>query len=117
MNLFGQPVVILNSAKQAKAMLDTKSNIYSDRPILQMGRLIGWSEGVAMMPYGQSQREQRRYMHSSIGSKILMVKHHGVLIDETSKFLKRMLSGGSEGLDAQIRRYVYIVFLVYEPIA
>ncbi|KAG2370126.1 cytochrome P450 [Suillus spraguei] len=41
--IFGQHIVILNSVKTAMDMLDNKSAIYSDRPILPVGgELIGW---------------------------------------------------------------------------
>ena len=98
-------MVILNSAKLATSMLDNKSSIYSDRPIFQMGgELVGWREALAMKPYGQSYRERRRYIHHSIGSKALMKKHHGVLISEDKKFLKRLLRDHGE-IDKEIRRY------------
>ena len=103
MNLLGQPAVVLNSAKQAKSMLDAKSSIYSDRPTLQMGKLVGWSEGLLMLQYGQTLREQRRYIHSSIGSNALMAKHYEVLTRETTEFLKRLLVN-SEDFYADISR-------------
>lgn len=97
-------MIIINSAKQAKSMLDNKSSIYSDRPILQMGgELVGWNEALAMKPYGQKYRERRRYIHHSIGSKALMKNHHCVLISEDKKFLKRLLRDHGE-IDSEIRR-------------
>ena len=103
-NVLGQHIVILNSAKQAKSMLDNKSSIYSDRPVLQMGgELVGWSEALGMKPYGQQYRERRRYIHNSIGTKTAMKQHYGVLISEDKKFLKRLL-GDSGHIDSEIRR-------------
>jgi len=44
-SVFGQQMVILNSAQTAIEMLDKKSLIYSDRPIIPMGgELVGWKK-------------------------------------------------------------------------
>ena len=76
-----------------------------------MGELIGWSEGLGMLRYGQLYREQSRYMHSFIGSKQLIARYHEVLIDEESKFLRRLLTD-SENLEAEISRWVQFLFLI-----
>lgn len=108
-NVLGQPIVILNSAKQAELMLEKKSGIYSSRPRLPMGgELIGWDQMILLMPYGQQFREHRRYIHQSIGSKASMAKHHEVLVNEIREFLSRLLQVGSNEatLAAEIRKSV-----------
>lgn len=88
-------------------MLDTKSSIYCDRPTSQMGDLIGWSEGLGMMHYGKAYREQKRYIHSAVGSKKITAKYYGILIDEQSKLLKRLLVS-NEDLGDELRRWALI---------
>jgi hypothetical protein len=42
LSVLGQPIVILNSLKAVKDLLDQRSSIYSDRPIFTMvGELMG----------------------------------------------------------------------------
>ena len=103
-NILGQPIVIVNSAEQAASMLEKKSSIYSNRPTLQMGgELVGWNKMTVLMPYGHQLREHRRYINHSIGSKTLVKKHHGVLVDESKKLLKRIL-GHNEDIGAEIHK-------------
>ncbi|KAI0086252.1 cytochrome P450 [Irpex rosettiformis] len=111
LNVLGQPTVILNSAKQATSLLDKKSSIYSDRPVLQMGgELVGWNNSLAMMHQGHRLREYRRYIHQSIGSKTSMEKHHGVIVEEDKKSLRRMLES-NEDIAAEIRKTAGAIIL------
>ncbi|KAF9030131.1 cytochrome P450, partial [Hymenopellis radicata] len=46
-NVLGQPTVILSSLKCAKDLLETRGNIYADRPSAVMaGELVGWNRGL-----------------------------------------------------------------------
>lgn len=38
-NLLGQTYIIINSKRVAKALLEQRSNIYSDRPVIQTSAL------------------------------------------------------------------------------
>jgi hypothetical protein len=52
--IFSQTAVVLNSIEVAIEMLDKKSGIYSDRPVLQMGgELCGWRDNLVLTPYGE----------------------------------------------------------------
>ena len=111
-DFLGQPVVILNSAKQASAMLDKKSAIYSDRPVLQMSaKLMGWDQITGLIPYGHQLREHRRYISHWIGSKGLVQKHQETLINENRKFLKKILAD-DEDLSMKIRKQVSLLTLI-----
>ncbi|KAI0086254.1 cytochrome P450 [Irpex rosettiformis] len=102
-NTLGKRVIILNSARQATAMLDKRSSIYSDRPVSPMGgELVGLKDTLIMAPYGPQSREHRRYIRQSIGSKTPMERHHAVIIGENREFLKRLL-GSHQGVAAEIR--------------
>nr|BAL05080.1 cytochrome P450 [Phanerodontia chrysosporium] len=92
LSLLGQPMVILNSAKHAIALLDKRSNIYSDRPVLVMGgEMIGWKYTLALTPYGQRFREYRRFIAKLIGGPTQMQTHLPLEEHETRRFLKRLL--------------------------
>ncbi|KAG5716246.1 O-methylsterigmatocystin oxidoreductase [Termitomyces sp. T112] len=91
--IFGQPIVILNSAKIANEMLDKKSPIYSDRPVLQMGgNLVGWRNTLVLLPYGDRFRRFRHLFHGIIGSRASMKQFHYIEELETHRFLRRVLA-------------------------
>jgi len=58
--LLGQNFVILNSEKTARALLDQRSVLYSDRPEIAAHTLCGMSFSTVMMPYGDEWRLHRK---------------------------------------------------------
>lgn len=103
-NVVGKHIVILNSAKQAAALLNKKSGITATRPRLEMAsELVGWNNAMAMTPYGHRFREYRRYFHMTMGSKSLVERHHELMMEENRKFLRRVLSS-KEDIGIEIRK-------------
>jgi hypothetical protein len=102
----GQPLIILNSAKVAIEMLDKKSSIYSDRPVLQMGgELIGWKNTLALLPYGDRFRRFRRLFHRCIGSNASMKQYLPAEELETRRFLRTVLAKPGD-LATHVRKFV-----------
>lgn len=98
--VFGQTIVVINSAKHAFALLDQRSGIYSDRPLLWMGgELVGWRNTLALTPYGDRFRSIRKKMHGLMGSPAVIAAHPAKipsLIElETHRFLLRILNDPS----------------------
>ncbi|GJE86537.1 cytochrome P450 [Phanerochaete sordida] len=92
LNLLGQPMVVLNSAQHAIALLDKRSTLYSDRPKLMMGgEIVGWKYTLALTPYGQRFREYRRFIARLIGGPAQMHAHLPLEEHETKRFLRRLL--------------------------
>ncbi|KAJ6624555.1 cytochrome P450 [Mycena sp. CBHHK59/15] len=91
--VFGQPLIAVNSVQVAREMLDKKSSIYSDRPVLQMcGELVGWKKSLGLLQYGTSQfRRTRRYFHQSVGTPTNVARFHPIQAKETCKFLQHLL--------------------------
>lgn len=103
--VLGQPLIILNSAKMAIDMLDKKSAIYSDRPILQMaGELVGWKNTLVLLPYGDRFRRYRRLFHSLIGNQSMIKRFYPSEELEARKFLRRILAKPDD-LAAHVRKY------------
>jgi hypothetical protein len=74
-------------------MLDKKSSIYSDRPVLQMsGELVGWKNTLVLLPYGDRLRSYRKMLHRLIGSRSAMKQFHPIEVVETQRFLRRVLA-------------------------
>jgi len=103
-SIFGQPMIIVNSAKTAMEMMDKKSAIYSDRPVMQMGgELVGWKNTLVLIPYGDRHRNYRKLFHQVIGSNATMSLFYPVEELETHRFLKLVLKNPDE-LVAHIRK-------------
>lgn len=102
--VFGQPLVVINSAQVAVDMLDKKSAIYSDRPTLQMaGELVGWKDSLVLLPYGDRFRRYRRLFHKLIGSVAAMKQFYPIEEAETRRFLRRVLDD-PDNLSTHIRK-------------
>jgi hypothetical protein len=87
-------------------MLDKKSSIYSDRPVLQMGgELVGWKNTFVLLPYGDRFRRYRRLFHRLIGSQSTMKQFLLTEELETRRFLRRVLINPVD-LSTHIRQYV-----------
>ena len=101
--VLGQPIIILNSAEAAIGMLDKKSSIYSDRPVLQMaGNLVGWQKTLVLHPYGDRSRVFRRFFHGVIGTRATMKRFFPIEEAETHAFLRRVLDKPAD-LAAHVR--------------
>ncbi len=108
--VLGQPLIILNSAQMCKEMLDKKSAIYSDRPVLQMaGELVGWKYTLVLLPYGDRFRRYRRLFHSLIGNQAMIKRFYPSEELEARKLLRRILAKPDD-LAAHVRKYVQIVY-------
>lgn len=90
--ILGQPIIILNSAAHASAMLDKKSATYSDRPALVMaGALVGWTNTLALTPYGARFRAIRRMLHRLMGARANLVPFVPLAERETARLIRRVL--------------------------
>ncbi|KAG1800168.1 cytochrome P450 [Suillus subaureus] len=91
--VLGRHMFVLNSSKTALEMMDSKSTLYSDRPVVPMaGELVGWKDSMAFLPYGDSFRQQRKNLHRVIGSRAAVNVYNVVEEVETRRFLKRVLA-------------------------
>ncbi|KAJ3552235.1 hypothetical protein NM688_g4258 [Phlebia brevispora] len=67
LNLAGKNVVVLNSLKAARDLLDRRSAIYSDRPRLIMANeIMMGGKAIPLMPYGNEWRKHRRAVQDSL---------------------------------------------------
>ncbi|KAG1817314.1 cytochrome P450 [Suillus variegatus] len=62
---YGQGVVVINSQHVAKALLDKRSLIYSDRPYIATLEPFGWSVIFGFAGYGDEWRLCRRLFHQT----------------------------------------------------
>ncbi|CCM01203.1 uncharacterized protein FIBRA_03251 [Fibroporia radiculosa] len=86
--LLGQPIVVVSSLEHATELLERRSTLYSDRPILTVGgKIVGWDQIVVLTPYGPRFREARRLLSRWIGSRSSVARFAPMLQHETSKYL------------------------------
>ncbi|SJL03026.1 uncharacterized protein ARMOST_06371 [Armillaria ostoyae] len=68
-SVLGRRIVVINSAQTAIDILDKKGAIYSDRPIVAMGReLVGWKNAFVLMRYSSRFSDSRRRVHQIFGT-------------------------------------------------
>lgn len=92
MTILGQPMVIINSTEVALDLLDKRSNIYSDRPVLQMaGILVGYVNILTLLPYGERFRLHRKMFHNLIGTHSRVEQFLPLEEAETHRYLQRLL--------------------------
>ena len=104
LNLLGQPMIVLNSAEHAIALLEKRGTLYSDRPVLTMGgELVGWKYTLGLTPYGDRFRDYRRYIGKAIGGRDQMQSHLQLIEHQTAKFLWRVLND-PDHVSEQIRK-------------
>lgn len=88
-------MVIINSLDAAIDLLEKKSAIYSDRPLMLMaGELMGWAHSLVLSPYGTRFRDIRRLLHRYVGSRGQLDKvepFHPLIETEAHHFLRRTL--------------------------
>ena len=93
LNAVGRPLIILNSHKAAVDLLERKSSIYSNRPVLMLcGEIIGWNNTLPLMQHGPRSREFRKYMGKLIGTRASMERFAPLLEKETAKFVSRVMA-------------------------
>ncbi|KAF7422334.1 hypothetical protein PC9H_010490 [Pleurotus ostreatus] len=65
LEVLGNHLVVLDSREAAIDLLEKRSAIYSDRPFVRVFEILGMSD-IVMMPYGESFRNHRKFVHSSM---------------------------------------------------
>lgn len=91
-NVMGQPIIIVNSVDVMEE-LDKKGAMYSDRPRLEMGgELLGYSDTLVLIPYGDRFRLYRKNIAKYIGGTTQVRELHPLIEASTRRFLQRTLA-------------------------
>ncbi|KAH0826242.1 cytochrome P450 [Lanmaoa asiatica] len=67
--IFKMDILVINSAKVARDLVELRSNIYSDRPKLATIEPYGIVTGTIFMPYGHTWRLHRRIFHQAMNTE------------------------------------------------
>ncbi|EJC97786.1 cytochrome P450 [Fomitiporia mediterranea MF3/22] len=87
---FGQSIVILNSVTAARDLLEKKSNVFSDRPYLPVGNMMGWGLILPFLRYGPRFRKHRRIFQHCFAPQAISAFRH-TQDRELLKFLRCLL--------------------------
>ncbi|KZV89549.1 cytochrome P450 [Exidia glandulosa HHB12029] len=92
-NVAGTKIMVLNSPEAAKALLDDRGAIFSDRPHLHFANdIIGWKDSpimcLASHPYF---KPSRRMMLSAVGSRTALEGYVHMEEHEVHRFLNRVI--------------------------
>ncbi|KZV94320.1 cytochrome P450 [Exidia glandulosa HHB12029] len=103
-NVLGQTVVVLHSAKDVKELFVNRASSYSARIRMTMVQLAGWEVGTATVSPGEQFRAMRRFM-SQILSGQAVKGYIDVEEQEITTFLRLAIRNGSGAdMKAQIQR-------------
>ncbi|KAJ7819336.1 cytochrome P450 [Mycena olivaceomarginata] len=89
--VFGNHILIVNSAKVATDLLEKRARIYSDRPTLPMIPLMGWDFNLTTMPHGEKWRQYRRLFHQHFRQDAIAI-YHPVQLRKIHDLLRALLS-------------------------
>ncbi|KAK0501150.1 cytochrome P450 [Armillaria luteobubalina] len=110
-SFLGRRLIVINSVQMAIDILEKKSLIYSDRPVVGMvGELVGWKNSTIFMSYGTRFRNDRRLTHQLFGNSVNMMRFLSMLEKETHRSLKDILNE-PEGLSEHIRKAAGAIIL------
>ncbi|KAG1830207.1 cytochrome P450 [Suillus variegatus] len=61
--ILGIDMIIINSESIARELLDKRSAIYSDRPVIPTNEIAGLEFNTVLLPYGETWRQHRKIFH------------------------------------------------------
>ncbi|KAK0491547.1 cytochrome P450 [Armillaria novae-zelandiae] len=100
---FGQTTIILNTGKAATDLLESRSALYSDRPVWVMGALAGRARSAFHIPYDHPRfRSYRKMLHSGLNPRITRT-YRPIQEHELTTLLKN-LSETPENFISHLRR-------------
>ncbi|KAJ6466267.1 cytochrome P450 [Mycena sanguinolenta] len=87
----GQHIVMVNSFKTAVELFEKRSQIYSDRPVFTMVRLMGWDFFLGMLPRGAKWRARRRMFQQHFRENVVRT-YRPIQMEKIHQLLQGLLS-------------------------
>ncbi|KAH7335757.1 cytochrome P450 [Rhizoctonia solani] len=98
LEILGNKIVVLNSARAASELLEQRSAVYSDRicpPVLKDPELFDWSGSTGMLGYNDVWRHHRRMISKFLGSRE-SAQFHRIQERQTRCLLQRLMGATSQ---------------------
>ncbi|KAH9976351.1 cytochrome P450 [Lactifluus volemus] len=103
LRVFGQVVVVLNSLSAIKDLLETRGEIYSDRPTLPILEILDLDWPLAIARKSENWREGRRLLDRSLRPSATMAYRY-MMEEKTHMFLAKLLTTPED-----FRRHIELV--------
>ncbi|KAI6039873.1 cytochrome P450 [Pisolithus marmoratus] len=102
--LLGQNFIVLNSEKIARRLLDQRSSIYSDRPVLPTNSLFGMDFSTVSLRYGDEWRLHRKLFHQALRAES-DVRYREVYFTRAQRLLVNLLEAPAD-FDTHLKHFV-----------
>ncbi|KAI9566820.1 cytochrome P450 [Boletus coccyginus] len=102
--LLGQSFIILNSEKTARALLDQRSSLYSDRPVIVAHSMFGMDFSTVMLPYGDEWRLHRKIFQHALRAES-EARNREVYLKRVRTLLANLLDAPAE-FELHLKNYV-----------
>ncbi|KAG1893639.1 cytochrome P450 [Suillus fuscotomentosus] len=73
--IHGIDMIIINSESIARELLDKRSAIYSDRPVIPTSEMAGLGFNTVLLPYGDTLRQHRKIFHQVLRAEASVSYH------------------------------------------
>ncbi|KAG2337203.1 cytochrome P450 [Suillus weaverae] len=107
-HILGIDLIIINSETTARELLDKRSNIYSDRPVIRTNELAGLAFNTVLLPYGETLRRHRKIFHQVLRAEV-SVSYHEMYSCYANELVINLLNASS---DLQQQTEVYTGSLI-----
>ncbi|KAG2346057.1 cytochrome P450 [Suillus weaverae] len=74
-SILGIDMIIINSESIARELLDKRSAIYSDRPVIPTNEIAGLDFNTVLLPYGETLRQHRKIFHQVLRAEASVSYH------------------------------------------
>ncbi|PPR05069.1 hypothetical protein CVT24_010256 [Panaeolus cyanescens] len=86
----GNKILILNSYEDAEELLESRTRIYCDRPVVHTLDMLGWDYNFALYPYGEQWRAHRRVSHQALKPEATH-KYHPIQLKKVHNMMLGLL--------------------------
>ncbi|KAG1742264.1 cytochrome P450 [Suillus paluster] len=93
--ILGIDLVVINSEKIAQELLDKRSAIYSDRPVIRTNELAGLAFNAVLLPYGETLRRHRKIFHQVLRAEA-SVSYHEMYSHHANELVINLLDATSD---------------------
>ncbi|KAI9171172.1 Cytochrome P450 monooxygenase [Paramyrothecium foliicola] len=109
LNSMGQSIIVLNSLKAARDLLDRRSANYSDRPRFTLFEEMGWRKTLTFLPYGHCWQMHRKVLQTTL-SNTNVRQWQAFQVQEARRSARNIL-GCPDNWKTSLRRFAVAIVL------
>ncbi|KAG0694249.1 cytochrome P450 [Suillus ampliporus] len=93
--ILGTDYIIISSETIARELLDKRSAIYSDRPVIRARELVGMDFNTVLLPYGETLRRHRKIFHQVLRAEA-SISYHEIYSRHANELVINLLNASSD---------------------